>query len=101
MVCVRLASGGASIAGAVPISRQISISAYRDRRQRKRQFRALWITRINAGANMNDMSYSRLMGMGVDARETIGLGCERCSLRYKHGRETEIPDRLRGVLPRT
>ena len=36
--------------------------AYRDRRQRKRQFRRLWITRINAAARLNDMSYSRFMG---------------------------------------
>lgn len=36
--------------------------AYRDRRQRKRQFRRLWITRINAAARLNGMSYSRLMG---------------------------------------
>ena len=35
--------------------------AYRDRRQRKRQFRQLWITRINAAARMNGLSYSRLM----------------------------------------
>jgi large subunit ribosomal protein L20 len=35
--------------------------AYRDRRQRKRQFRALWIIRINAAARRNDLSYSRLM----------------------------------------
>ena len=35
--------------------------AYRDRRQRKRQFRALWITRINAEARNNGMSYSRFM----------------------------------------
>ncbi len=35
--------------------------AYRDRRQRKRQFRALWIARINAGARENDMSYSVFM----------------------------------------
>jgi large subunit ribosomal protein L20 len=35
--------------------------AYRDRKQRKRQFRALWIARINAGARMNGMSYSRLI----------------------------------------
>lgn len=35
--------------------------AYRDRRQRKRQFRALWIARINAAARMNDMSYSRFI----------------------------------------
>ena len=35
--------------------------AYRDRRQRKREFRALWITRINAAARANGISYSRLM----------------------------------------
>lgn len=35
--------------------------AYRDRRQRKRQFRALWIARINAGARENGLSYSRLI----------------------------------------
>ena len=36
-------------------------SAYRDRRQRKRQFRALWIARINAAARINGLSYSRLI----------------------------------------
>jgi large subunit ribosomal protein L20 len=35
--------------------------AYRDRRQRKRQFRALWIVRINAAAREFEMSYSRFM----------------------------------------
>lgn len=35
--------------------------AYRDRRQRKRQFRSLWITRINAAARQYDISYSRLI----------------------------------------
>ena len=35
--------------------------AYRDRRQRKRQFRALWITRINAAAREHGLSYSRFM----------------------------------------
>ena len=35
--------------------------AYRDRRQRKRQFRALWIVRINAAAREHGMSYSRFM----------------------------------------
>ena len=35
--------------------------AYRDRRQKKRQFRALWIARINAGARVNGLSYSRLI----------------------------------------
>jgi large subunit ribosomal protein L20 len=35
--------------------------AYRDRRGRKREFRALWIARINAAARLNQISYSRLM----------------------------------------
>jgi large subunit ribosomal protein L20 len=36
--------------------------AYRDRRNKKRNFRALWIQRINAAARMHGMSYSQLMG---------------------------------------
>jgi large subunit ribosomal protein L20 len=35
--------------------------AYRDRRQKKRQFRALWIARINAAARENGLSYSRMI----------------------------------------
>ncbi|ACL03497.1 ribosomal protein L20 [Desulfatibacillum aliphaticivorans] len=35
--------------------------AYRDRRQKKRDFRALWIARINAGARMNGLSYSKFI----------------------------------------
>ena len=37
-------------------------NAYRDRRRRKRDFRRLWITRINAAARTNGMSYSKLIG---------------------------------------
>ncbi|WP_048600550.1 50S ribosomal protein L20 [Rubeoparvulum massiliense] len=44
--------------------------AYRDRRQRKRDFRKLWITRINAATRMHGLSYSRFMyglkAAGVD-----------------------------------
>lgn len=36
--------------------------AYRDRKNKKRTFRALWIQRINAAARLYDMSYSQLMG---------------------------------------
>lgn len=36
--------------------------AYRDRKNKKRTFRALWIQRINAGARLEGMSYSKLMG---------------------------------------
>lgn len=42
--------------------------AYRDRRQRRRNFRKLWITRINAAARQNGMSYSRFMN-GLKAAE--------------------------------
>ena len=38
------------------------VYAYRDRKQNKRNFRALWITRINAGARLHGMSYSQFMG---------------------------------------
>jgi hypothetical protein len=49
--------------------------------------------------NFFDVAYSRLMGMGIDATETIGLGCSTCHLRYRHGRETIVPERLRDLLP--
>lgn len=40
--------------------------AYRDRKRRKRDFRKLWITRINAAARLNNLSYSRLInGLNV------------------------------------
>ncbi len=47
--------------------------AYRDRRQRKRQFRSLWIQRINAAARINDMSYSRFM----DGLNKAGIEVDR------------------------
>ena len=47
--------------------------AYRDRRQRKRQFRALWITRINAAARTCGLSYSRFM----DGLHKAGIELDR------------------------
>lgn len=47
--------------------------AYRDRRQRKRQFRALWITRINAAARLHGLSYSRL----IDGLNKSGIEVDR------------------------
>ncbi|MEJ2309384.1 MAG: 50S ribosomal protein L20 [Gammaproteobacteria bacterium] len=47
--------------------------AYRDRRQKKRQFRSLWITRINAEARNNGISYSRMM----DGLNKAGIGVDR------------------------
>lgn len=48
--------------------------AYRDRKARKRDFRKLWITRINAAARLNNLSYSKFMhglkcaGVGLDRK---------------------------------
>lgn len=47
--------------------------AYRDRRQRKRQFRSLWITRINAAARMFGLSYSRM----IDGLNKANVGIDR------------------------
>lgn len=47
--------------------------AYRDRRQKKRQFRALWIQRINAAARMCELSYSRFM----DGLNKAGIEVDR------------------------
>lgn len=49
--------------------------AYRDRRNKKRTFRALWIQRINAAARLEGMSYSQLMGAlhkaGIDLNRKV------------------------------
>ncbi len=53
--------------------------AYRDRRQRKRQFRGLWIQRINAAVRLHGLSYSRfihglgLAGIAMDRRALADL----------------------------
>ncbi|MBI4316744.1 MAG: 50S ribosomal protein L20 [Chloroflexi bacterium] len=47
--------------------------AFRDRRNRKRDLRRLWIARINAGARLNGMSYSRL----IDGLHKAGVGLNR------------------------
>jgi len=50
--------------------------SYRDRRQRKRQFRALWIARINAAAREHDLSYS----VFIHGLSTAGVEVDRKSL---------------------
>ena len=49
------------------------VYAYRDRKQKKREFRQLWIARINAAARMNGMSYSRFM----NGLKTAGIEINR------------------------
>ena len=50
-----------------------SVYAYRDRRQTKREFRKLWITRINAACRMNDISYSKF----IDGLNKAGIEVNR------------------------
>ena len=64
-------------------------------------YEAQGVEELKPYCNFFDVTYSRLMDMGCDATETIGQGCDKCALRYQHGRETEIPAPLEGVLPRT
>lgn len=52
--------------------------AYRDRRNKKRTFRALWIQRINAAARIEGLSYSQLMG----ALHKAGIEINRKTLAY-------------------
>jgi large subunit ribosomal protein L20 len=59
--------------------------AYRDRRNKKRDFRSLWITRINAAANENGMSYSQFMG----ALKKAGIELDRKVLAEMAAREPE------------
>jgi len=51
------------------------VYAYRDRKQKKREFRAIWIQRISAGARQHDLSYSQLMGKlkksGIDLNRKV------------------------------
>jgi len=51
------------------------VYAYRDRKQKKREFRAVWIQRINAGARLHGLSYSELMGKlkkaGIDLNRKV------------------------------
>src|ERR1044072_6564951 len=60
--------------------------AYRDRRQKKRNFRSLWIMRINAGAREYGMSYSELMGkihsknLGVNRKTLAELASNHLQL---------------------
>ncbi len=71
------------------VDRALAFS-YRDRRQRKRQFRRLWITRINAAARLHGLSYSRL----IDGLKKSGSQLDRKMLADLAVREPETFGRL-------
>ena len=73
--------------------------AYRDRRQRKRQFRALWITRINAAARLNGLSYSRM----INGLSLAGIELDRKVLADMAVRDAEgcaaLAEQAKASLP--
>ncbi|MCC5793732.1 MAG: 50S ribosomal protein L20 [Chromatiales bacterium] len=73
--------------------------AYRDRRVRKREFRALWITRINAAARANGLSYSRF----IAGLQGAGIEIDRKVLADLAVHDAEgfaaLAERARGALP--
>ena len=72
--------------------------AYRDRKNKKRDFRRLWITRINAGARLNDMSYSTFMnglhkaGIEIDRKILADLAI------HDPGAFTALAEKARSAL---
>ena len=80
--------------------------AYRDRRRRKRDFRRLWIARINAGARLNGLSYNKLMfglkkaniainrkmlaDLAVNDAKSFSLLCEKAKKQQANKREREV-----------
>ncbi len=72
--------------------------AYRDRRQRKRQFRSLWIVRINAEARAHGLSYSRLIN-GL-AKAEIGIDRKVLADLAVHDKRAfaELADRAKAAL---
>jgi len=72
--------------------------AYRDRRNKKRDFRRLWITRINAAAHLCDMNYSTFMnglhlaGIEVDRKILADLAV------HDHSAFTALADKARAAL---
>ena len=72
--------------------------AYRDRRNRKRDLRRLWITRINAAARLNGLSYSRL----IDGLHKANIVLDRKSLADLAVRDpqtfTKVAELARGTV---
>jgi hypothetical protein len=61
-------------------------------------YEAEGVRELKPYCNFVDVTYSRLMGLGIDASETIGVGCDQCALRFKQGRETKVPANLEGIV---
>lgn len=62
-------------------------------------YEAQGVQELGPYCNFFDITCSRHMKLGLNADTTIGLGHDRCSMRFKKGGETKIPARLEGILP--
>ncbi|MBW2525463.1 MAG: L-2-amino-thiazoline-4-carboxylic acid hydrolase [Deltaproteobacteria bacterium] len=60
---------------------------------------ALDVPELKPYCSFFDVTYSRHMNLGLDASQTLGLGCSTCRLLYKRGRPTAIPPALDGLMP--
>ena len=68
--------------------------AYRDRKVRKREFRKLWIARINAGARINGISYSRL----IDGMKKVGIELDRKILADLAVHDSRAFEKIVGIV---
>jgi hypothetical protein len=62
-------------------------------------YEAQGVEELKPYCNFFDVTYSRYLGMGINANETIGNGCQTCKLQYKKGGETQVPEQLKGLIP--
>ena len=63
-------------------------------------YKAQEVEELKPYCNFFDITYSKYLGMGINANETIGNGCKTCKLQYKKGRETQVPEQLKGLIPK-
>ena len=62
-------------------------------------YQAMGTVELAPFCNFADVTYSHYLGLGLDASETLGMGCERCRMLFKKGRETLVSSNLVGILP--
>ncbi len=61
-------------------------------------YEQLDVRELGPYCNFFDVTYSRHFGMGLDASQTKGLGCDVCTLRFRKGQETPVPPLLEGFF---
>jgi large subunit ribosomal protein L20 len=75
------------------------VYAYRDRRVKKRDFRALWIARLSAASNMNNISYSRLISALKKAKVELNRKMLAEIAQFDPKGFTALVDKVRSLAP--